>query len=119
MSFEELPMPEKEEKISNYIEAVEYLKKEGGAGAKSEPFQDFVKQEENKVKNHIQSLELALHLAVIYYLAGFKDYALESLEEIEETKDYIVEETDLFARLKEIKEKMEANQEIEIEFFND
>jgi hypothetical protein len=119
MSFEELPTPEKEKKISNYTEAIEYLKKEGEDGAKSEPFQNFVEQEENKVENHIQGLELAFRLAVVYYIAGFKDYALESFGEIEEAEDYIMEETDLFARLRKVKEGMEADQEIGTEFFNE
>lgn len=119
MSFEELPAPEKEKKISNYTEAIEYLKKEGEDGAKSEQFQNFIEQEENKVGNHIQALELAFRLAVVYYMVGFKDYALESLREIEEAGDYITEETDLFTRLIKIKQKMETDQKIEIDFFNE
>jgi len=119
MSFEESPTPEEGEKISNYAEAIDYLRREGEGGAKCGPFQDFVEREEKKVENHIQGLELAFRLAAVYYMAGFKEYALESLEEIEETEKYIAEETDLFTRLRKIKEKMKSDQEIEIEFLDE
>ena len=119
MPFEEFPTPEEEKKISNYAEAIEYLKKEGEGGARSELFQNFIEQREDKVESHIQALELAFRLAVLYYMAGFKEYALESLRGIEETEDYITEETGLFARLGEVKKKMETDQVIEIDFFDE
>lgn len=109
----------KEKEISSYREAFAYLKITGEDGAKSESFQNFIEQEENKVTNHIQAIELAFRLAVVYHMAGFKDYALESLREIEETEDYVKEENDLFARVREVKQKMEAGQEIEIYFFDE
>lgn len=121
MSFEnpvfEEGKEQKEEGTFSYREASDYLREAGEDGAKSESFQKFVKQKEEEadaVDNHVPRLVMSLRMAVVYYLSGFREYAIESLEEIEEAD--ITEY--LRAGIEEIKEKMETNEEIKSDSFD-
>lgn len=107
----------KEKEISSYREAVDCLKETGEDGAKSEPFQNFVEQKQEEadaIDNHAPRLVMSMRMAVVYYLAGFREYAVESLEEMEEAD--MAE--DQRAGIEEIKKKIEAGEEIGSDFFD-
>lgn len=121
MSFENPAFEEerekKEKEIFGYEDAVDYLIGTGEDGAKSEPFQKFVEQKQEEtdaINDHVPRLVMSLRMAAVYYLAGFREYAMESLEEIEEAD--MAE--DLRAGIEEIKEKMEAGEKIGSDFFD-